>query len=205
MRAAVWSVVDISKTIEDVLPPLEGNTEISKVTDEDIVLFERLIVYMENQVHQARKRLEHYRQLRATQAPFRLPPLVPRSIVRDRIRRELILAGQNKYPVSVIAVRETSPSTEHIIDDTRLPHWLSVALREAGGAFDGIGVWCEGQWALWIRKQSGAEVKRIKENIANALPPDHVNQVSLRILSHPLHGLEIGEFLAALDTFGVRE
>jgi hypothetical protein len=204
MRAAVWSVVDISKTIEDILPPVEGNKKISQVTDNDIVLFERLIVYMENQVHQARKRLEHYRQLRAIQTPFRLPPLVPRSIVRDRIRRELKLAGQHKYPVSIIAIRENTPSTEHIIDDTRLPHWLAAALRESGSAFDGIGVWCEGQWVLWIRKQSGADVKRIKEHIASVLPPQHMNRISLRIWSHPLHGLEINEVLAALDTFGAR-
>jgi hypothetical protein len=205
MRAAVWSVVDISKTIEDVLPPLEDNKNISKITDDDIVLFERLIVYMENQMHQARKRLEQYRKLRTAQAPFRLPPLVPRSIVRERIWRELKLAGRNKYPVSIIAVRENNPSTEHIIDDTRLPQWLARALREAGSAFDGIGVWCEGQWVLWIRKQSSAEVKHIKETIADVLPPDHVNQVSLRIWSHPLHGLETSEFIAALDTFGARE
>lgn len=205
MRAAVWSVVDISKTIEDVLPPIEGNKEISNVTDNDIVLFERLIVYMENQVHQARKRLENYRRIRAAEAPFRLPPLVPRSIVRERILRELKLAGQNKYPVSIIAVRENRPSTEHIIDDTRLPHWLAAALREAGSTFDGIGVWCEGQWVLWIRKLSGAEIKIIKENIVSVLPPDHTDRISLRVWSHPLHGLEGSEFLAALDAFGVRE
>jgi hypothetical protein len=202
MRAAVWSLVDISKTIEEVLPPLDNQKKASTVSDADILLFERLIVYMENQVHQARLRLEKYRKMGSQNSPFRLPPLVPPRIMRDRISRELKLAEQNKYPVSIIAVREASLSTEHIIDDSRLPLWLSDALREAGFSFDGIGLWNAGQWLLWIRKKSGADVNTIKNRIAAVLPPEQLDRVSLRVWSHPLHGFANNEILAALDAFG---
>jgi len=201
MRAAVWSLVDISKTIEDVLPPLDDSKN-AQVSAEDIVQFERLIVYMDNQVHQARQRLAKYRSLSAPESRFRLPPLVPPRIMRDRITRELKLAEQNKYPVSIIAVRESSISTEDIVDDTRLPQWLSSVLREAGCSFDGIGLWDDGQWILWVRKKSGVDVKSIKNRLTAVLPPEQLDQVTLRVWSHPLHGFAYNEIIVALDAFG---
>ena len=202
MRAAVWSLIDISKTIDEVLLPFDDQKDASSVSTDDILLFERLIVYMENQVHQARQRLKKYRQMRSQDSRFRLPPFVPPRIMRDRISRELKLAEQNKYPVSIIAIREASLSTEHIIDDSRLPLWLSDALREAGFSFDGIGLWNEGQWLLWIRKKSGADVNTIKNRITAVLPPEQLDRVSLRVWSHPLHGFTYNEIISALDAFG---
>jgi hypothetical protein len=202
MRAAVWSLVDISKTIEEVLPPLDDSTKASTVSAADILLFERLIIYMENQVHQARQRLEKYRRLHSQDYRFRLPPLVPPRIMRDRLTRELKLAEQNKYPVSIIAVRESRAGAEQVIDDTRLPHWLNTALREVDCTFDGIGLWNDGQWILWVRKKSGADVKNIKNRLTAVVPPEQLERVTLRVWSHPLHGLEYTEILIALDAFG---
>ncbi len=201
MRATVMSIIDVFNTLDADLP-VYGSNNPNKLTDEDIVQFEHMVIYMENQIHRARNRIEEYRSSAPVQTLFRLPPLVPRNALRKRIVHELTRAETNNDCFALFALKEHTRGAEKTIDESRIPSWTEEILRNTTATFDGIGLWHDGLWLLWIKKQTGDETQLLENKIAGLIPAAQADNVTIKAWNHPCSSLTRDAILEILDAMG---
>jgi hypothetical protein len=201
MRATVWSVIDIARSVSRLIPPDGGPVE--KPRDaEELVRFERLIIYMENQIHTARRRIKTYRDVALDSEVFRLPRLIPRVTVRERLDEELRVAEHQRYPITLLCIEATAMPADARADDSKIPEWLVTMFRQSRAVFDGLGVLERGRWVGWMMKRNRVQTSETLDSLVASIPPEREGSVQMHVFNHPADGLQREAIMAALDRAG---
>jgi hypothetical protein len=197
MRATIWSVIDIADTVDRLIPS-DGERPQSRDEAEELVRFERLIIYMENQIHTARRRIKAYRDVALDSSVFRLPRLIPRQALRERLDEELRVAEHQRYPITLLCIESPYLPSDMDADDSKMPDWLVQMFRASKVMFDGLGVLDNSRWVGWMVKRNRLETSETVASLQTSIPPDREGKVSIRVVSHPADGLPREQVIASL-------
>lgn len=203
MRSTVWGVVDIARTMDELLGSEQSASRNINARELDRV--ERLVLYMDDQVRTARRKLDQYRAMMRQQSlRFRLPPLVPASLLRQRVEDVTREAERNHYPVGFFSWRNSLVTPEEAADDTRVPQWLYEMLKRVNCVPDAICRADAGYWVGWVTRRNPQQVKTIAEAMQQALPPPHSSQVLIGAWSHPTDAVTVRQLLDSFEHRGAR-
>jgi hypothetical protein len=197
MRATIWSVIDISRTVDRLIPADDSLPNPHNA--DELVRFERLIIYMENQIHTARRRIKAFRDVSLDATVFRLPRLIPRTVVRARLDEELRVAEHQRYPITLMCIQADAVPADVGQDDSKIPEWLIEMFRTSRASFDGLGVLRPGCWVGWMVKRNRVQTSETLDSLERAIPPGRRDSVAIRVYSHPADGMPRESIIAALD------
>lgn len=158
IRESLMGVINVARSAQELLQEVKKGER----GMQELVRLERLLCYMEDQVAAARRALEGYRdELRKEARSWRLPPLIPVSVVRARVKEEVQRARGSGEALGIITWRTRVVSKEELNDDTHIPLWLQEVLRRNGGVIESVGRLRAGYWVGLGRGLLAEQVKEL--------------------------------------------
>jgi hypothetical protein len=190
MRETVFGIIDVSRIVQ-ALMRLRARDK-RAVSTSELVRVDRLVAYMGDQVRAAQRMMDAYQvSLRDETRPFRLPPLVPATLLRARVHEQLEQAELQRYPLGMFTWQFGEVSEREMADETLVPAWLQDVLRHSDITLDALGRMRPGHWIGWTQRVDSAQVKRVAAQMQKALPARLASRVTLTAWSHPGDAVEL--------------
>ena len=181
MRNCIWSIIDIAKTTDQLII----NTQHNKSTGNSLLRFEHFLLYMEDQIYAAKRILSTKRKLDSPVNSFKLPTLIPSSLIKNRLISLTKNAELNCTQIGVFAWKNSNVSQDESNDETYIPAWLINFIKNNGVTPDAIGRQKPGYWIGWAKNKDVKEMNEYLRNARDNISRNNLKNINIVAFSHP--------------------
>lgn len=181
MLNCIWNIIDIAKTTDQFL---SKPRHINQANDE-ILKFEHLLLYMEDQIYAAKRILNAKRKIEPNTNLFKLPTLIPSSLIKKRLLSLTKNAELNGIQLGVFAWKAENISQNETDDDTLIPKWLVTLLKDGLFIPDAIGRLTPGFWLGWADNKNVKQMNEYYKKMHESIYSNNLKNISVIAFSHP--------------------
>ena len=182
MRNCIWSIIDIAQTTDQLLKnPLHKKSN----NDNGLLKFEHFLLYMEDQIYAAKRILRAKRKFDSPTHSFKLPTLIPSSLVKNRLISLTKNAELNCNQIGVLAWKNNSVSQDESNDETYIPSWLINFLKKNKFTPDAIGRLQPGFWIGWAENKDINTMNEYLKNTREIISSNNLSDISVVAFSYP--------------------
>ena len=181
MRNCIWSIIDISHTTDQLL----SNPVRKKHADNELLRFEHFLLYMEDQIYAAKRILRAKRKFDPPVRSFKLPTLIPTSLVKNRLLNLTKNAELSCGQIGVFAWQNSNISKNESNDETFVPPWLINFLKNISVTPDAIGQLKPGYWIGWSENKNVKEMNEYLKTARKNVSSTNFNDITIVAFSHP--------------------
>ena len=181
MRSCIWSIIDIAHTTDQlIVDPMR-----KKSANDDFLRFEHFLLYMEDQIYAAKRILRTKRKINSHVRAFKLPTLIPSSLVKNRLISLTKKAEINCSQLGIFAWKSSNVSKDESNDETFIPLWLINFLKDITITPDAIGRLSPGYWIGWSENKSVKEMDEYLKSVRENISSNNLNNITTVAFSHP--------------------
>ena len=181
MRSCIWSVIDIAHTTDQLIV----NPMRKKSANDKFLRYEHFLLYMEDQIYAAKRILRDKRKIDSPIHTFKLPTLIPPSLVKNRLISLTKKAEINCSQLGIFAWKSSNVSNDESNDETFIPPWLINFLKGITITPDAIGRLSPGYWIGWSENKSVKEMDEYLKSVRENISSNNLHNITAVAFSHP--------------------
>lgn len=181
MRSCIWSIVDIAQTTDELIT----NHQHKRSNDNELLKFEHFLLYMEDQIYAAKRILRTKRKFDSPVKSFKLPTLIPSSLIKNRLISLTKNAEVNCSQIGIFAWQNSNVSKDESNDETYIPEWLVNFIKNNNVTPDAIGRQRPGYWMGWAENKDVKEMDEYLKNARENISANNLKNITVVAFSHP--------------------
>ena len=181
MRSCIWSIIDIAQTTDQLITNLQHKKSINN----EVLRFEHFLLYMEDQIYSAKRILSTKRKFDTPINSFKLPTLIPSSLIKNRLIDLTKNAELNCTQIGIFVWKNSNISQGESNDETYIPEWLINFIRNSDVIPDAIGRQFPGYWMGWAENKDVKEMNEYLKNTRENISKNNLKNINIVAFSHP--------------------
>jgi len=181
MRGCIWSIVDIAQAADELITNRQGK----KSNDNELLRFEHFLLYIEDQIYSAKRILRTKRKFDSPVKSFKLPTLIPASLIKNRLISLTKNAELNGNQIGIFTWQNGNVSKDESNDETYIPEWLINFIKNNSVTPDAIGRQRPGYWMGWAENKGVKEMDKYLKDARKNISVNNLKNITVVAFSHP--------------------